>query len=317
MKRGVFDILRRGFDNTIANWQVSLLRFLEAFAFMLIFLAAMVAIVMPILLSLGIRAMDMNTPDDVAAVIATLGTKWLMLLWIFIGISVMLLVFMLLHSFVEAGCARVLVDGDRVAGPALEGPRSRYRAFSFPRWLEGAKDGWWTVFWIYNIVWGVAVLFLLIPLVPTLIALFFLRGSSQGAIVLTGCLGLAATMVLLIFVTIVAAIWCNRAIVHWAVRRGGAVESADAGWAAIKADLGRHLLAAIALFVVAMAGSAFFASFSFFAGMGEALGHKSSAFMVVTLPLRFLGSLLNSAFSSAIGSWFLATYAAIAADPHK
>lgn len=317
MKRGVFDILRRGFDNTIANWQVSLLRFLEAFVFLLIAMVTFVAIIVPVAVSFGISASDINTPDQVAEVFAALGTKWMMLIWIFIGVSVMLLVFMLLHSFVEAGCARVFVDGDRMAGPEINAPRARYRAFSFPRWLDGAKEGWWTVFWIYNIVWGVALLFLLIPLVPTLIALFFLRGSSEGAFVLTGCLGLAATMMLLIFVTIVAAIWCNRAVVDWAVRRGGAVESVDMGWAAIRADLGRHLLAAVALFVVAMAGSAFFASFSFFAGVGEAIGSRNSAFMVVILPLRLLGSILNSAFSAAVGSWFVATYAAIGTDPHK
>jgi hypothetical protein len=317
VKRGVFDILRRGFDNTIANWQLSLLRFLEAFVFMLIAVAAIVAIVLPIALSFGIDAMDLNTPEDVAGAIAALGAKWLMLLWVFLGVAVMLTLFLLVHSFVVAGCARVFVDGDRVAGPALDGPRARYRAFTFERWFAGAKAGWWRVFWIYNVIMAVLGLFLLIPLVPTLIALFFLRGASEGPIIMTSCLGLAATMVLGFFVMIVGIIWSNRAIVAWTVHRGGAIESVETGWAAIRADLGRHLLAAIALFVVTMAGSAFFASFSFFAGIGEAMGSRNSAFMVMTLPLRFLGSLLNSAFSAAIGSWFVATYAAIATDPHK
>ncbi len=185
--------------------------------------------------------------------------------------------------------------------------------FSLERWLTAAKDGWWTVFWIYNIIWGVACLILLIPLIPT-IALMLIFRAQEGVAVLAGCLGLLVTMFLAVIVTIVAAIWCNRAIVDWAMRDSGAREATASASSEIRADLGRHVLAAIAIFVVAMAGSAFFASFSFFAGLGEAFGSGQNTLIVMMLPLRLAGSLLNSAFSAALGTWFAASYAAIALD---
>lgn len=312
-QRGVFDLLRRGLDNTLANWQVSLIRFLEAFLFLAVAIGALIAILVPILVSAGIHLTDLDTPDEFESALGSLLTRWTLLLWIFIGISVLLLVFIVIHSFVEAGCARVLSDADRVAGPEVVGPRTRYRVFSMERWMAGARAGWWPVFWIYNVVWAIAGLLMLIPLLPTLAVVVLLR-ENEGVAVLTGCLGLLVSGLFMILVMVVAALWSNRAIVTWAVHHTGASESMRIAWEAIKADLGRHVLTALAIFVVGMAGSMFLSSFGFFAGMGEAMA-SSETFFVVTLPLRLAGSLLNSAFSALLGSWYLAAYAALALDP--
>lgn len=313
MKRGVFDILRRGLDNTLANWQVSLIRFVEAILFMAIFIGAVILMLVPVVVSLGLTVASFDAPDEIAAALETLASKWVLLIWVFLGITALLLVLMLVHSFIEAGCVRVLVDGERKAGPAIAGPRVRYRAFSLERFMAGAKDGWWTIFWIYNIVWGGAALILLIPLIPT-IALMIIFRSQEGIAVAAGCLGLLVTMFFAILVTIVAGIWCNRAIVNWGARGCSARDAVSSASSEIRLDLGRHVLTAIALFVVTMAGSAFFASFSMFAGFGEAFGRGSNVLAVMMLPLRLAGSVLNSAFSAMIGSWFAASYAAIALD---
>ena len=313
MKRGVFDILRRGLDNALANWQVSLIRFIEAVLFLAIFVGAVIVIFVPIVLSLGLSLATFDASGELAEALDTLASKWVLLIWVFLGVTVLLLVFMLVHSFVEAGCVRVLVDGERKAGPAIAGPRGRYRTFSLERFMAGAKDGWWTIFWIYNIVWGVAALILLIPLLPT-IALMIIFRAQEGIAVVAGCLGLLVTMFFAILVTIVAGIWCNRAIVNWGARGSSARDAVSSASSEIRMDLGRHVLTAIALFVVTMAGSAFFASFSMFAGFGEAFGRGSNVLAVMMLPLRLAGSVLNSAFSAMIGSWFAASYAAIALD---
>lgn len=313
VKRGVFDVLRRGLDNAIANWQITLIRFLEAFLFIAVTVVGAIAILAPIFVSIGFNLSDFNTPDDVAEAMASLLQKWILFLWVLVGILVLLLVFVLIHSFVSAGCARVFVDADRMAGTEITGARSRYRLFSVDRWLAGSKEGWWPVFWIYNIIWGFAGLLMLIPLVPTIIAMFALRGNEAAA-VLVGCFGLLFSIMFIILLTIVAGIWSNRAVAEWAVRRSGARDAVDSSWDAIRGDFGRHILAAAAIVVVAMAGSAFFAGFSFFAGMGEAMTKESGTFLIVTLPLRLVASVVNSAFSAAIGSWYLATYSALAMD---
>ena len=314
MKRGVFDVLRRSLDNALANWQLIAIRFGESVLFAILALLAAIAIIAPILVSIGINLADLTSPEDLEGVGALLLTRWALLAWIVVAIFVLLCVFVALHSLVEAGSARVYVDAERIAGPALEGPRARFKVFSMERWWAGATDGWWTVFWIYNLAWGAAMVILLVPLLPTFALTLLLRDDENPvAAIATGCLGLALTLLLFVIVAIVAAIWTNRAIVDWAMRRAGARDALAAGWAAMRADLGRHVLIAIALYVVMLAGSAFFGSFSFAAGIGDMFG-ESGVTLAFTLPLRVLGSLCSYAFTAGVTAWFLASYTGVATE---
>lgn len=312
MRRGVIDTLRRGVDNTLVNWQLSLIRFAEMVLFVMISIAAVIAMVLPILVSVGIRLADINHVDDIELAMQALLSRWMLLVWVFAGITVLMLIFVVIHSFVEAGCARVFVDADRAAGPAAAGPRQRYRMFSGERWASGAKAGWWNVFWIYNLAWGVSGLILLIPLIPVL-ALILIFHENPAVSAGIGCLGLILFLFVAIIVAIVTGMWTNRAIAQWAADRIGTRAALAIAWRAVKSDLARHLLIALAIMVVAMAGSTFFASFSWFAAFGDSLG-RNATFNMMTLPLRLIGSLLSSAFSALIGSWYLASYSALAVE---
>ncbi|HYO78899.1 MAG TPA: hypothetical protein VE010_20725 [Thermoanaerobaculia bacterium] len=314
MRRGVFDVLRRGLDNTIANWPLLLIRFAESVLFAIIAVVAAIVILAPILVSIGINIADLASVDDVENVYAILLSKWMMLVWIVAAVTVLLAVFVAVHSFVEAGSARVYVDGERIAGPEQMGVRSRFRVFSMQRWFAGAADGWWTVFWIYNLAWTVAGAILLIPLLPTLVLMLLLRDEQPLYAIATGCLGLAVTLLLFIAVAIVTTIWVNRAIAGWAMRRSGARDALAEGWRALRADLGRHVLIAVALYIVIMAGSGFFASFSLIASLGQTFGSDSGVAFLMTLPIRILGTLCSYAFTAGVTGWFLASYATLATD---
>lgn len=312
-RRGAFDVLRRGLDNAIANWPLVLIRLGEVLLFGLMAIVAVIATIVPILVSVGVEVSQINTPDDIESAAFALMERWILLVWVFLAIAVLLLLFVAIHAFVEAGSVRVYVDAERVAGPAMDGPRSRFRAFSMDRWLGGAKEGWWTVFWIYNLAWAAAGLILLVPLVPTIAGMLLLR-ERPPAVAATGCLGLLVTGMLFIVVGSVTGMWVNRALAEWAVRRGGARESLAAGWAAFRGDLGRHVLIFVAVMITAVAGSSFFASFSFFAAFGDAFGGNHGMFNLATLPLRIVGSLLNSAFSAMVSAWYLASYSALSTE---
>jgi hypothetical protein len=195
----------------------------------------------------------------------------------------------------------------------VEGQRERFRVFSMSRWMEGATDGWWELFLVYNATWGLASLLLLIPLVPTVALMLVFRGQA-GALIATGCIGLALTAMLMLVVVVLAGMWTNRSIASWAVRRGGAGDALSSGWDALRRDFGRHLLITLAVIVVGLAGSAFFGSFSFFAGIGDVFGHERGVTTFITLPLRLLVSIVSSAFSAAVTSWYLAAYAAVAVE---
>jgi hypothetical protein len=313
LRRGVFDVLRRGADNTIANWPLILIRLGEVLLFGVLSIVAVIAALGPILVSLGIELSKLTTVDDLENVVSELAGQWILLVWVAVAICILLVLFVAVHAFVEAGSARVYVDAERAAGPALAGPRSRFRAFTMERWLAGAKDGWWAIFWIYNLAWSAAGLILLIPLLPTMAGVLLFRDNEPAAAI-TGCAGLVLTGLLMIVVGAVTGMWVNRSINEWAVHRAGARKSLSAGWTAMRADLGRHLLIFLAVIVVALAGSSFFTSFSIFAAFGNAVGGHHGMFNLVTLPLRLIGSILNSAFSGAVSAWYLASYAAIATE---
>lgn len=312
MRRGVVDVLRRGIDNTVANWPLILIRIGESVLFILIAIAGLIAVLAPILVSIGIELADISSPEDVENAFLSLVTRWTLLIWILVALSVMFLIFVAIHSFVEAGCARVYVDAERIAGQAVDGPRSRYRVFSMQRWFTGAADGWWTLFWIYNLAWGAAGLILLIPLLPTIVLMLVAREQPPLAVGI-GCFGLFVTLLLMIVVGIATGMWTHRATASWAVRRWGARDALAAGWQAIRGDFGRHLLVAVAVIVVAMAGSTFFASFSFFAGFAEGTG-RSAVANLFTFPARIVVSLFSTAFSAAVTSWYLASYSALATE---
>lgn len=312
MRRGVFDVLRRGLDNTLANWPLIALRFGETLLFGIVTVIAVIAALLPLLVSIGIHVTNIDTPEDAAEAMTLLMQRWTLLVWIMMVASLLFLLFIAIHSFIQAGSARVYVDGERIAGPQVEGERSRFRIFSMDRWMAGGGAGWWTVFWIYNLAWGVAGLVMLLPLLPVAVLMFVLR-EQPPAMAATGCFGLLATLLVLILVGIVTGMWTNRAIGHWAVHASGATESLAAGWRAMWADFGRHLLVMLAVLVVGFAGSMFFASFSMVAAFGESIG-DSGLFVALTLPIRIFGSMLSSIFSAAVSGWYLASYAGIAAE---
>ena len=312
MKRGVLDLLRRGFDNTLANWPIILIRLGETMLFAAIALASVIAVVVPLFVSIGLSFEQIRTIDDLEALVEVfIRHGLLVLLYIFVLVTVVTLVMTLIHAFVTAGCARVYLDGDRQAGAALPALRARYPVFSMQRWMSGCTSGWWTVFWIYNLAWGAAGIVLLVPLIPTLVAMLLLRDASAEVSVGIGCLGMAATIVLAILTGIVVTLWSTRAIAAWARRRSGARDALAVGWRAIRTDLGRHLLIGLAVFVVGMAGSGFFASFSFFGAFAGLAAREQPLLGLLGVPVRVIGWLLSSAFSAAVGGWFLASNCAI------
>jgi serine protease AprX len=64
VKRGVIDVLRRGLDSTLANWPLILVRLAETIVFAMLALATVFAVLAPIIVSVGIRVADLQTPDD-------------------------------------------------------------------------------------------------------------------------------------------------------------------------------------------------------------------------------------------------------------
>src|SRR5260370_9302487 len=170
------------------------------------------------------------------------------------------------------------------------------------RWLKGGRGAWWAVFWIYNIVWGIGGLVLLIPLLMTIAALFLV--SQPGGRIAVACGGLFLTFVIVIPLALLMAVLTQKAITVAVARSAAARPAVRAGWSEIRRDLGRHFAVAFIVFAIALGGSMAIASFTGPLSIVSNVGHssfKSIAFAAA----QIVSSITKTAFSAAVCLWFI------------
>jgi hypothetical protein len=302
----VSDVLRRGIDSVLANWPLLLMRIAESIVVAALAIAAALAVIVPILVSIGLSKFeDFQHIDDPADLVRNIFLNhWLVLVYVLIGITALLFVFLALHAFVEGGAAEILVSAERQAGDEPVNERRRLEAFSMDRWLRGGARMWWPIFWIYNATWGLGGLIMLVPLV--LIAALMLLSRGNPAAIAIGCFGLLATFFIVMIVGIVVGLWTEKAIVVLAARNDGTASALSDGWRELRADLGRHFGAAFVIIVIAIGAAGVMVMFS------AALGFtRSAGAQILFLPVRLGISLVNTFVSAAIGNWLLASFAAL------
>ena len=309
MRLSVTDVIRRGFENTIANWPLLVIRIAEGMVMFVIVLIAIFAAIVPVAMSLGLGAIDTENPADAAEhVLDVLINQWMIIVYVLALATVVLIVLLAIHSFVEAGSAAVYIEGERAAGRAPNSGRAQMKVFSGDRWWSGARRDWWPVFWIYNIAWAVAGLIILVPFLATLLLMLAVRDHA-GAVVGIGCIGLAIGFLIFIVTAIVTNLWCEKAIVVCVDRLHRATGALGEAWREFRADAGRHIGVAAILFLLMIVGSGVFASISFVGGWSD-----SATFALAMLPLQLIGSIANSILSAIIQSWFVACFAALTVD---
>jgi len=304
LKRSISDVLRRGFESTIANWPVIALRVAEALVFVAIIIGGIIAAVVPAVVAAGLSKDEiMNSADPAGAVVEWMVGHLALFGWMFALAFVVLGVLMAIHSFVEGGSAQIYVDAERTASRRGAAGRDAFAAFSIDRWLAGGASSWWRIFWLYNLAWSVGLLFVLVPLVFTAVAML-LVGDGAAKIV-AGCGGLTFSVLVFIPVYIVTSIWCTKAITICVARSLPAAESLRVGWRAVRTDLGRHLAIAVIVFVVSLALNSLVSGFSFPMSFTS---QKLPTVALLFAPVRMAGGIVQSVFSAAIGSLFLACF---------
>lgn len=296
--RSTTDVLRRGFDSTVANWQLIAIRIAESIVFVGIVIASILAAVVPIAIAAGFGNIDFRNADNPPdAIIGLIVQHWMLIFYILAIITVVLSILIALHSFVEAGNAQVFVDAERAAA---------LRVFSMDRWMFGGKQSWWSIFWIYNVAWGLGGLIILIPLLLTMIGMLLV--NDAGPRVAVGCLGLGLSALLLIPIGVVIAIWTQKAIAVAVGRAANATAALKVGWAQIRADFGRHLAVAFIVFGISFGGAMVISMATMPMSMLRTMSHTPSPVDIAFAPAQIVTSILQSIFSAAVGLWFLASY---------
>jgi hypothetical protein len=299
LKRTVIDTIRRGFENTLANWPVILLRLGEVVVLTVLVLVTVIAAVVPIAVSAGLSRLDLERPEDVAQVFATLFIEhWILIVYLLLLFFAVFGVLIAVHSFVEAGSAQVFIDGERVPG---------FRAFAFHRWMLGGRKGWWTVFWIYNVAWSVGLLLPLALLLATITGMLVVD-QTTGRVAI-GCIGFAFAVLLLIPIAILVGMWTQKAIAICVSRSLGALDALRAARREIRLDLGRHLGVFLLLMVISIVVAGFISGVSFPLSLGS---HGHNTFLPLFFaPMQIALSIFQNAVSAAIGAWFLASFVAL------
>jgi hypothetical protein len=288
VKRNAADTLRRGFEITVANWPLLLIRITEHILFFILAIASVVAIVVPIAVSAGLGhfEIDPDNPNGAAGIIAqALIDHWPLLLFILGVITVVLIVFVAMHSFVQAGSAEVYLVNE----------------FTVDRFMAGGKRGWLPVFWIYNIAWLYAGVVLLLPLLP-IPFIIYLIGESIASIVV-GCLLLVVWGFFAVLVGLATVLWTMKGVVVAMTRNLPARQSLTEAKRLIRLEPGAHFAVGFIMLVIWFGGSALIGMFSAFASIGHA-----TPFAVLTAPVHLLLTLLNAVFSAGVESWFLASF---------
>ena len=288
MKRSVTEVIRSGFDLMIANWPLLLLRIAEHVLIAMMAVASIIAIIVPIAVSAGLGHFNLDTSGDFdprAWLVGMLVQHWLLLVFILFIITLVLIVFVALHSFVQGGCAQVYLD----------------RVFSIDRFVAGGKRGWLPIFWIYNIAWLFAGVVLLIPILP-IPFLIVLTGESTGPIVLA-CVLLALWAFFAVLVGLATALWTMKAIVMAMTRNLDPRSALAEARRAIRAEPGSHFAVGFIMFVIWFGGAALIGTMSGVMSIGHA-----TPLALITAPLQIVISLINAVFSSALESWFLASF---------
>jgi len=300
LKRNIGEVLRRGFDSTVANWPVIMLRIAESLVFAAIVIASILAALIPALVAAGLSMGDITNSENPPGAIA----EWLvghliLFVWIFVLGFVMLGVMIAIHSFVEGASAQIYVDAERKRS-------TDFHAFSIDRWLAGGMASWWRIFWIYNLAWSVGLIFVLIPLVITIVAILLISDTTGRVVI--GCSGVALAVLILIPVGIVTSMWCTKAITFCVGRAASARESLALGWRAIRTDLGRHLAVAVIMIVISMALNSVVSVFGVPMSISQ---HKMPSLALIFAPMRLVIGVVQGVVSAAIGSWLLACFVAI------
>lgn len=292
MSESATDILRRGFALTVANWPLIALRIVESLLMVGLAIAAVVAIIVPIAVSAGL-----GNFSDVPGFVEGLLEHWIVIVYALGVVAVLLLVVVAMHSFIDGATARVLVDSERAA--ALP-------AFDMQRWLSGGAASWWPIFWIYNAIWSIAGIVLLVPLCATLAGMFVV--TANGPRIAIGCLGLLLTVVVLLPVGVIAGVWTQKSIAVCLARSASGTDSMRIARQEIRADLGRHVLVAFIVMVVSFGGAGAISTLGFPASMANHGQPLSFGFFA---PLQIALSVAQSIFSAAVGTWFLASFVAL------
>jgi hypothetical protein len=233
-------MLRLGFKNMIANWQVLPLRFAET--------AAAVAVDFWLTKTIGFSIFIEPSTMSAHMFAPLMRHAPLVIAALVVILLLIAVVAMAVNSFIAAASIRVYLDGQRAALAGMPRPSlAAFRVFRIQEWIAAGRAEWWRLFRV-NLVTGLVNLVLVSP-----IAMLFSSAANHdpaarhSVVVVAGCIGLP----FLVIAVLNAALWAQKAeVVCIAFPEASVRDSLRAGWSALRANLGVHVVTSLFLILV-------------------------------------------------------------------
>ncbi|MGK2858572.1 MAG: hypothetical protein ACSLFQ_15330 [Thermoanaerobaculia bacterium] len=304
-----FSIIRRAVASTLANWPLLLVQIVEIIVLVVLILGGALLAIVTVGLSVDWDMIEsFGSPDSDPGAIAEAAAEWFVANAVaaaVVGFVVLLLfgVATLIHSYFQAGVTGVFVEYEQ-RGETWDW-RDAWRRFELQKVIDYAVARGWRAFLIYNVVWGVAGLFLLVPLV-VILALMLLLGDGAAAIVVA-CCGILLVLVAGVSIAIVAGAWAQIAITIGIATPRGAAASCSAAGDLIRAHTGKVVIVMLVFFAASVGVS----TVSSTMGLAFDAASMLPGGDLFALPLRIAFTAVSSLASSILGLCLASCFAII------
>ncbi len=296
--RNPIELAVRALKNAFVNWQLVAVRMAESVVFVFLVVVALLATIIPAAVAAGLGKLNIHDAENAQTAVAQfIVEQWALIVWTLVVLLLVTGVMIVIHSLIVAGSVRVYLDGEAAAGAsdAVE----RFNVFRGEAFWTAAKRGFWRVFWIYNIGWGIAALIVSVPLLIALLLVRLTADTTTMVVLLIVIFALSFLMA--IPVGIVATLWVGRALIDGERSQLPAREALAAARRAIRSDLAGHIV--VPLFVVVVS----FGAIAVASGIGNVYSTND-----IFGPFQLMGSLIQTFVSALAGAWLLAAFAALA-----
>ena len=303
MSLTAFGSIHRGLVNLRANWELIPVQLLQ------ILLAVVLLLVgfLPPLAVLGFGSVNLvETPtedlsalmDAAAGLLARGREAWVLLLAALVLSMAIWMMAMLVHCFFQGGIYGVLMAGDRQAPPGSPRGWPLFRTYSV-RDLRGWGARYlWRYFWLLNLFLVIGTLWLVLPVVIILLAMWSEAHWGTGASLGIGCGG----AVLFAFGTFVFAFWMSLAQADLAREESSVRRATRQGLLVLSRRLGAVILLAIAGILVSITFSVVFMVLSFLGqlGLGSSFAVQIGWMMAVNLTELLVSCVVGVAFIATL-----------------
>ena len=299
------DHIGRGLDSTVANWPLILMTMVERMVMSTIFVIGFLIAAIPPVVAGALTLSKLQSVDDPADFVQKLVLDHpFALIFSLLVIAIVLIPMIIIHSFFQAGQSASLLSADEKAGET--GQRAAFRAFNFGLWINAAKANWWPVCVVINIVWSVAFLLAIVPVVAAVaVSVIAISNGGDTEGLRMGCFLFAISAVLMLVVSFFCGLWSQLSIFELFITRGiSGWEACKRGWRQLTRRFGEALLTALLMMLI-VAG-AIFALILLQIALASA-SHAGLA--LIFLPIQLLATVAQSVIGGAMSCWAIATFA--------